>query len=133
MSSLLPCSPVALAGCCWAQGGQAAELMGQPLPLPTWTSLFPPLRDWISVSMLQAAETNSSPALAGLNPGLCGSAPYCKGSDIYFFFLFFCRWGRSVGTFSCLSSVCTRRISCWECWREALDSESGFTAWQGRP
>lgn len=51
----------------------------------------------------------------------------------FFFFHFFCRWGRSVGTFTCLSSVCTRRISCWECWREVLDSESGSTAWQGRP
>ena len=79
VSSLLLCSPVALAGCCWAAGGQAAAVMSQPLPLPSWTSLFPSMRDWIiSVSIPQAA---------GVNPGLRGSAPYREGSDVFSFLL----------------------------------------------
>lgn len=42
--------------------------------------------------MLRAAETDSSSALAGVNPGFCGSSPHHEGLDIYIYiFNFFCR------------------------------------------
>lgn len=48
-------------------------------------SLFPSVSYWIiSVSKLQAAEPDSSSALAGVIPGLHGSAPDREGLNLFF-------------------------------------------------
>jgi len=63
-----------------AAGGRAVAASRPSLP--------PAVRDGVvSVSMLQAAGTDSSSALAGVNPWLCGSTPYCECLDGFFSFI----------------------------------------------
>lgn len=100
----------------WARAEQAPGGMAQPVPSLSQTSFFPSVRAGLSVSVLQAAETDSSSALTGVNPGFVALLHTLRVWRFYLSY-FFSRWGRSVGTISHLSFVCIRRISCWKCWR----------------
>lgn len=97
----------------WAGADQAPGEMAQTVP----DILLSLSKGWIiSVSALQAAQTDSSSALTRVNPGFVALLHTLR---VWRFYLshFFSRWGRSVGTISHLSFVCIRRISCWKCWR----------------
>lgn len=100
----------------WARAEQAPGGMAQPVPSLSQTSFFPSVRAGLSVSVLQAAETDSSSTLTGVNPGFVALLHTLRVWRFYLSY-FFSRWGRSVGTISHLSFVCIRRISCWKCWR----------------